>query len=254
MRNKVAIGIIFIIAYIGFLIATLPTTFVLKHVTLPSSVKKSVYLSGISGTVWHTTIAQVVMKGTPINNVTADLSFWSLITLTPSVSITFGDAMSSGPEGAFDLALSSEKATLSNATIMINANEIAQQLPLPLPMSARGNVEITLPSAVIDLTKNNQCISATGNGAWSQAGITALERSVPLGTLTADISCDKGVLALVMSPENDLGLTFTANIAANGKASGKGYLKPGTKFPVALNDALPFLGNIDNRGRYRLVF
>jgi len=254
MRNKVAIGIMIIIAYIGFLIATLPTAFVLKQVTLPNSFKKSVYLSGVSGTVWHTNITQVVINGAPIDNVDARLDFWSLLTLTPALSITFGDAINTGPEGKFELALSSDKATISDVNIHVSANEIAQQLPLPLPMLARGNVELTMSSVEIDLTKNNQCISAAGNGVWSKAGIIALDRNVPLGTLTADISCDKGVLALVMSPKNDLGLTFTANIGSNGKASGKGYLQPGAKFPAALNDALPFLGNPDNRGRYRLVF
>lgn len=253
MKNKVAMAVILIIAYIGFLIATLPTTFVLKQVTLPNSFKKSVYLSGVRGTVWHTSISQVVINGTPINKVDAHLNFWSLLTLTPTLSITFGDSINAGPEGELDLALSSNTAEISNVKVLISANEIAQQLPLPLPMTAQGDVELTLLSAEIDL-KKNQCITATGNGAWSKAGIVALERKVPLGTLTAEINCDKGVLALVMSPKNDLGLTFTAYIEPNGKASGKGYLKPGAKFPTALNDALPFLGNPDSRGRYRLAF
>ena len=254
MRNKIAMGIIFVIAYIVFLIATLPTTFVLKHVTLPKNVTNSVYLSGVSGSVWHTRINQVKINGAPIDKVEARVSFWSLLSLTPKLSITFGDSFKAGPEGKFDLALSSDKATLTNLNLLVSANDVAQQLPLPLPMLAQGDVELTVSSAEIDLTKNNQCITATGNGAWSKAGITALDKTVPLGQLNADISCAKGVLTLVMSPKNDLGLTFTAAVGQNGKASGNGYLKPGPKFPAALNDALPFLGTPDSRGRYRLVF
>lgn len=254
MKNKFAMVIIFIIAFIGFLIATLPTAFVLNQITLPKNVSKSVYLSGVSGSIWHTSISQVIINATPIDKVEARLHFWSLMTLTPKLSITFGDSFNAGPEGEFDLVLSSGRAKVSDVTVLISANEIAQQLPLPLPMTAQGDVELNITSAEIDLTNNNQCISAIGNGAWSTAGISALSRTVPLGKLTADISCDKGTLALVMSPKNDLGLTFTAYVKQGGKVSGNGYLQPGATFPAALNDALPFLGTPDGQGRYRLVF
>jgi general secretion pathway protein N len=254
MKNKLVMVVIFIITFIGFLIATLPTSFVLKQVTLPRSFTKSVYLSGVSGSIWHTNISQVVINGTPIDKVDARLHFWSLMTLTPKLSITFGDSFNAGPEGALDLVLSSDTAKISDVTVLISANEIAQQLPLPLPMTAQGEVELNISSAEIDLSRSNQCVSATGNGAWSTAGITALSRNVPLGKLSADISCDKGTLALVMSPKNDLGLTFTAYVKQGGKISGKGYLQPGATFPAALNDALPFLGTPDGQGRYRLVF
>lgn len=254
MKNKFAMVIIFLIAFIGFLIATLPTAFVLKQFPLPKHISNHVYLAGISGTIWHTTINEAVINNTPMNNVEVRLAPWSLLRLTPQLAITFGDAFKTGPEGYLTLELSADKATLSDVNILLGANEIAQQLPLPLPMIAQGDVALTLASADIDLTQNNQCIRATGNGAWSKAGITALDNTVPLGRLTADISCEQGTLVLVMSPDNDLGLTFTAKINQNGTASGNGYLRPGAKFPAALNDALPFLGNPDSQGRYRLMF
>ena len=254
MKNKLAMVIIFLITYIGFLIATLPTSFVLNQLDLGKNISKQVTLTGVNGTVWHTKIAQVIINGSPVEKVEARLNFWSLFTLTPELAVTFGDEFNPGPEGKFNLSLTSNTATLSNLTLQLTANEIAQQLPLPLPMTAQGNVELTLFSAEIDLTKNNQCMTATGNAAWTKAGINALERNVPLGKLTAEINCEQGVLAVVISPQNNLGLTFTALVQQSGKVSGNGYLKPGTKFPSALNDALPFLGNKDNQGRYRLVF
>jgi len=250
MKNKIAIGVIFLVTYLGFLIATLPTTVVLNQVSLP----KTIHISGVSGSVWHTTIDQAVIGETSIQQLNSDLSFWSLFTLAPKLAITFGDPLIAGPEGKLELALSSDKAEINDLQVLVKANEIAQQLTLPLPISAQGDVELTINNAQIDLTKNNQCIAAKGTANWSKAGIVALEQNIKLGQLNANIECEDGALSLILSPKNDLGLTFNAYVRQGGSISGNGYLKPGAKFPKALNDALPFLGRKDSKGRYRLSF
>ena len=88
-----------------------------------------------------------------------------------------------------------------------------------------------------------------------------MEQDIKLGKLKATISCEKGSLVVQLAPKNDLGISFSAYIGVKGSAqkrkfntSGKGYLKPGTKFPVQLKSVLPFLGNPDKEGRYRLAF
>ena len=234
MKNKVVMVVMFLIAYLGFLIATLPATVVLKHVSLPKSLNNSVKLAGVSGSVWHTRIEQVIYQGTRIEKVDTRLNAWSLLSLTPTLAITFGDAFSTGPEGQLDLALSSDTAAISNLSLLVNANDIAQQLPLPLPMTAKGSVALNIATGVFDLNKANQCITTQGKATWSKAGVIALEQDVKLGALNADIGCDKGELTLAISPNNDLGLTFTAYVHKGGKVSGKGYLKPGANFPAPL--------------------
>ena len=82
----------------------------------------------------------------------------------------------------------------------------------------------------------------------------ALEQNIQLGNFNAKISCEEGALALLLSPENDLGVTLNAYLDQSGRVSGNGFLKPGAKFPPALISALPFLGRKDNQGRYRLFF
>ncbi|MBL4766099.1 MAG: type II secretion system protein N [Colwellia sp.] len=250
MKNKLAIAVIFLITYIGFLIATLPTTLVLNQVSLP----KNMQVSGVTGSIWSTEIAQVNIDGTSVAKVNAKLSFWSLFTLAPKLSITFGDSFIAGPEGKLELVLSAEKVEINELTLLVKANEIAQQFTLPLPLSAQGDVELTLLNATIDLANNNQCITANGSISWAKAGVVALEKNIKLGNLSADITCEKGALAVIISPKNDLGLTFSTYVRNGGKISGNGYLKPGAKFPPALNDALPFLGKKDRQGRYRLSF
>jgi general secretion pathway protein N len=250
MKNKFAIVVVFLITYIGFLITTLPTTLVLNHFSLPNKIS----ISGITGSIWNTNIEQVNIEGTSIVKAEVKLSFFSLFTLSPKLAITFGDSLLPGPEGSLELVLSSEKAEINDLKLFVKANEVAQQLTLPLPMSAQGDVELRLAHGEIDLINNNQCIAAQGDIAWSKAGVIAFERNIKLGRFNADIGCENGVLAVILSPKNDLGLTFNAYVRQGGKISGNGFLKPGNKFPQALNDALPFLGNKDSQGRYSLSF
>ena len=250
MKKKFAIGSIFLLTYLVFLIATLPAAVVLSQITLP----KNINITGVTGSIWDTSIVQVSVDNITIEQVNSKLSVLSLFTLAPSVSATFGNEFTVGPEGQFELTISQDKAKINNAKLFVNANDIAQQLTLAIPMTAQGNVELVLDNVEIDLTKNKQCIAATGTASWVKAGVVAFEQDVKLGKLDANIGCEKGALTVLISPKNDLGLTFTANLTLNGKASGNGFLKPGANFPKALNNVLPFLGKQDNQGRYRLYF
>lgn len=250
MKKKFSIGFVFLITYIGFLIATLPTTQLLNQISLP----KTINVLGVTGSVWNTNIAQVIIGKTSIQKIKAKLSFWSLLTLKPKLSITFGDSFIAGPEGEFELVLSSDKVKIHDLKLLVKANEVAQQIMLPLPISAQGDVELVIVNAEVDLQDNNKCIAIEGTLIWSKAGVVALEKNIKLGGFNADIDCENGALALILSPKNDLGLTFNAYVRQGGNISGNGYLKPGKKFPHALNDTLPFLGKKDSQDRYRLSF
>jgi len=250
MKKKFAIGVVFLMTYLGFLVATLPATVLLNQISLP----KNISLSGVSGSVWQTSIEQAVVGEVVIKKIQLELSFWSLFTLVPTVPVTFGDPLLVGPEGKLDIRLSQEEIKIDNLSLLLKANEVAQKLSLPIPVTAQGDVGITLAHAAIDITDNNKCIAADGLVTWSKAGVIALEENIKLGNLNADITCEDGALALLLSPKNDLGLTLNTYVRQNGRVSGSGFLQPGAKFPKALNSALPFLGRKDNQGRYRLSF
>jgi len=249
MKKKLAIMAIFLLSYVVFVIATIPSTFVLQQVTLP----KNIQLYGVSGTLWHTYIEQLHVEKTQLVNVDAQLSFWSLLTLSPKVDVRFGDPLLAGAEGQFTAVIDSETLTITELTALISANEIAQQLPLPIPASAQGEVNLAIAQVSINL-HTQQCSVITGEASWHKAGVKALDQKVKLGQFTSKLACEDGVLALHLSPKNDLGLTFSAYVRKRGRVSGSGYLKPGNNFPASLNGILPFLGKQDSQGRYRLSF
>lgn len=250
MKKKFAIGVVFLMTYLGFLIATLPATVLINQISLP----KNISLSGVSGSVWQMSIEQVFVGNVEIKKIQSELSFWSLFTLAPKLPVTFGDPFLAGPEGKLDITLSQEEIIIDNLSLLLKANEIAQQLTLPLPVTAQGDVKVTLDHVGINIKDNNKCIAAEGLVTWSKAGVIALEENIKLGDFNAEISCEDGTLALLLSPKNDLGLTLNAYVRQSGRVSGNGFLKPGAKFPKVLNSALPFLGRKDNQGRYRLSF
>jgi len=260
MKKWFTLGAIFFTSYIVFILATLPLPWLVNKVTLPNTIM----LNGVSGTVWQGEIEQVVFthsaNSSQIQQVKTALSFWSLFSLTPKVELVFGDALLAGPEGKLTLAVSQKQLSLTDVELFIPANDIAQQANLPLPVTAKGEIELHLTQVDFSLTEK-KCQQANGEVNWARAGIIAMEQNIKVGKLKAKISCEEGDLVVKIAPKNDLGLSFSAYLAMKGSAqnkklrvSGQGYLTPGTKFPVQLKSALPFLGNPDNKGRYRLFF
>ena len=252
MKKWFSLGAVFLSCYIVFLVATLPLALVVNHSKLP----KNISVEAVSGTIWHGNVAQLVVDGNTIKDIEAQLSFWSLFTLMPTVELTFGNELLAGPEGKLTLAISQTELALSDVTLYLGANEIAQHLPMPLPISAKGQVELQL-SQVNIMLDTKQCTQAKGEATWSRAGVIALEQNIALGKFAADITCDDGKLVAMINPKNDLGLTFSAYIASAGNrvnVKGTGHIQPGAKFPTQLKSALPFLGKPDQQGRYRLFF
>lgn len=251
MKKWFAFTAIFLSSYMVFLLASTPLALVINNVKLP----KNIVLQGISGSIWHGEIGKVIINNSEIERVKTAVSFWSFFSLSPNVQVTFGDAMSSGPEGQLSLTLSSEQLTLTEVEIFMSANDIAKQLPLPIPLSAQGNVELFLSELVITTGPQLSCSKAEGELLWSRAGVVALEQNIKLGKFTTAISCNQGKLLAKVSPKNNLGLSFDGVLTlATQKVSGNGYLKPGAKFPSQLRSTLSFIGRPDNQGRYQLRF
>jgi len=246
MKMKFAIGAIFLSVYLVFVIATIPAKVVLSYVPLPTGIS----VHGVKGTIWQMDIDELVHPKVTISKIEANLSFWSLFTLNPSISVEFGDNFSDGPAGQLTVSNLFENVRVEDADIRISANFIAQQMPLPIPLNASGEVNVNIEKFVVG---KPICQLSQGDIKWPSAAVSALNETVKLGTLAAKLSCEQGALAIIVDEENDLGVSFTAYVRSKG-VSGNGYLKPARNFPEKLQAVLPFLGKVDQQGRYRLSF
>lgn len=247
MKKWFAYIAIFLFAYVFFVITVLPVNFVLDKFTLPSNVK----VSGVSGTIWQADVKQVSVDDIVIENARIDVNPLSLITLNPEVSIEFGDAVSNAPEGSLTLSGLFGAITAEDVAITVAADLIAQQLPMLVPVQAHDYVTLTMRNFIVG---QPICEQAQGQLSWKKASVTALDEKVKLGELKADIGCEQGALTVTIDPKNDLGLTFTAYLRDPHQVTGSGYLTPGQEFPQQMRQILPFLGNQDSQGRYRLNF
>ncbi|PKI13167.1 type II secretion system protein N [Colwellia sp. 12G3] len=251
MKKWFAVMAIFLSSYVFFLVATMPLAFLINNIELP----KNIQIDTVSGSIWQGEIAQLAVNNNQVQQIKTELSFWSLLILSPSVDVSFGDATSAGPEGRFTLTISSNKLQLHDVELFISANDIAKKLPLPIPVTAQGNIELSFRELVLNSSEKLVCQQAQGQVSWLRSGVVALENNIKLGKIDADLNCEKGDLIAQILPKNNLGLSFTARLSlADQKASGQGYLKPGKNFPAELQSALSFLGRPDNQGRYQLKF
>jgi len=247
MKKWYAYGAIFFSTYLVFLIATIPASWVVSFVNLP----KNSQVSELSGTVWQSYAKQVRIDGVEINNVNSELSFISLLMFDPTVMLSFGGALVSGPEGKLTASQLLEQIKLTDVDISLAANQIAQKLNLSIPIEAHDFIDLEIEEFIVG---KPICEQMKGSVKWKKASVTALSEKVNLGALSADLACEKGALTFTVSPKNDLGLTFTAYLSSMKKASGNGFLKPGANFPEKIKPILPFIGKVDNQGRYRLNF
>ncbi|ALO36077.1 general secretion pathway protein GspN [Colwellia sp. MT41] len=251
MKKWFAFTAIFLSSYVVFLVATMPLALIINTIELPKHIK----IGTVSGSIWQGEIAGVMVSNTQIQQVKTQLSFWSLLSLSPKLKVVFGDTMLAGAEGKFTLTVSSKTLIFKDVELFISANEIAKQLPLPIPVIAQGNVELKFAELNLNIEGNLTCQHAQGQVSWLRSGVVALDNNIKLGKLSADMHCEQGDLIAQISAKNNLGLSFTARLSlAQKKASGQGYLEPGAKFPAQLKSALVFLGRPDQQGRYPLRF
>ena len=252
MKKWFVYGAAFVGVYLSFMIANVPAHWVISKVKLP----KELVIENITGSIWHSSITQVsyLQKSQPpysISNINVSLNISSLLRLNPSFDITFGDALIKGPEGSLTISGFTDSITVDHLDNLLAANDITQQLSLPMPITAHNKIKINIPTFIVG---KPLCQSLEGQISWQKASVSALDEKVQLGALKATLSCENGALTLTVDPKNDLGLSFTAYVRDNSKVSGNGFLKPADKFPEQLKGLLPFLGSKDNQGRYRLGF
>jgi hypothetical protein len=88
MKRKIVIASLFLLAYLGFLLAQLPASLVVRHLPLPPNL---VRLEGVSGTLWSGQAARVQYASESLTQLRWDLDGWSLLRLAPEVSVRFGE-------------------------------------------------------------------------------------------------------------------------------------------------------------------
>ena len=247
MKKWFAGAAIFLVVYLIFAIASMPASFVLNFVKLPNNIA----LQGVSGSVWQARVKQIQHQYGVVNDINASLSFISLLSANPRIELAFGGALVDGPEGYATIDGLLDSPTLTNTQVIISAADIAPHLDLIVPVDARGYIEANISQYTVG---QPFCQALNGSLTWPNAEVYAVDQQIKFGNLSAKLACSQGAIEMKIDEGNNLGLSYSAYLQQGGRISGNGYIKPGANFPAPLNDALAFLGQPDNQGRYRLRF
>lgn len=246
MKSKLLFAVLFVLAYLLFVITSAPAQLLSLVTPMPANVS----YSGLQGSVWNAQIEHAQVDSVELENISTSLSPLSLLSLSPEVFVEIKGGLSDSPTGQGLVQLSEQQISLQELDLQVPANSIVPFLNVPVPVNAFGGVDVNVSTLVMS---GNRCISAEGKVTWQRAAVAAFDQTVELGNFTANISCQQENLMLTLEPQNNLGLTFTAQLNKQGRLIGNGYLKPSARFPKPLNNLLPFLGRKDGQGRYRLT-
>jgi len=233
--------------YFIFVIVYAPASWFVAQGPLTNKVQ----LGNVSGTLWHSQIDSIVVEGVQLNDVDAQLSALSLLTLNPTVDLTFGNPLLVGPSGKLSASGFLGQFKVEDANVTLPADLIAQIAQLPVPAIAHRTVELNIDTFELGAPV---CAQAQGTIVWKQAAVTTFDKRVELGDLSAQLSCQKGELQLVVNKANKLGLTLTAAVGARFKTKVNGFVKPTAQTPEEVVQALGFFGKPDREGKYPIRF
>ena len=245
MKKTFAYSAIFFAFYSVFVIALMPASWLMTQIKLPANVS----VAAVEGTIWRASVKQVMIDDVVISKVQSALSLMSVLMLDPKLEVTFGDPLINGPEGQLTISGLRSDITINDAQLSLAANTVVARLNLPIDIIAHEQLTLNVDRFVMG---SPICGELQGELEWRDAAVSAFDEKVKLGKLSAALSCDKGELIAEIAPNNDLGLSYNAQLKQGGRFAGRGYLTPGEKFPKQLREALSFLGKPDRKGRYRL--
>ena len=247
--------ILIVVFFFGFIFfALLKTPAVVALNIANPYLPKDLQLGKVTGSIWQGRIMQLRFQDEQINNLNWDISGWALFTGQLKGNIKFGDprqASELSGRGDFSYGLFDQSIALTDTTLRLSVERVMQRLQLPLPINAKGRV-------IVELGKYNSgapyCETLTGEIASSNIDVQGLSGWFSIGPLSGKLSCKSGDVAVLVDPENRLGLAADATLKANMDFKVAGFIKPEASLPKEVHDAVKFLGRADGDGRYPLNF
>lgn len=246
MKQRILIALLFLVAYLGFLIARLPADLVVRYAPLPPMVS----LEGVSGTLWQGQAARLQVASESFSNLSWDLEVGSLLTLSPRVALRFGQR--GGLNGEALVGWQQSRITARDLVLNMPAPWLLSRLPLrlPFPLEVAGQLQLK-----VDEFAQGQpwCESLYGTLDWVGARADTPAGKLDLADPSAKLLCQQGKLVAELRQSSEqVSLTGKVELMAGRQFLFQGFLKPGAELPEQMRQGLPFLGQPDSQGRYPL--
>lgn len=252
MKKIITLSAVFLISFIVFCIIKLPAAIALD--LAKPHFPKQLEVGQAVGTVWQGQLMQVRFDGEQLNNVRWDIAGWALFTGNLNTNIKFGNARERTDISGYatvSYGLFNHTLKVTDGLVRSTVERAMQRVQLPLPVTAKGRVILELDEYTSGAP---YCESLIGEIASPNIDVQGLNGWFNIGPLAGKLSCKSGDVAILIDPDNTLGLEADATLKANFDFSVAGYVKPDTSLPKDVHDAVKFLGRPDSQGRYPLNF
>ncbi|NOZ51565.1 MAG: type II secretion system protein N [Gammaproteobacteria bacterium] len=192
VKSGLKLSLIGIVAFVVFLVATLPANVAYSYWKKILGVNVPIVLGDVEGSIWSGKAGKALVKGQRLEAITWDVNVYTLLLgiLELNVELKVQDGYAKGIVGHSFFGGS----YFSNVEAWLPVSEVANLLSVSALRPA-GDLDVQLSSVKID---NNTIVSAKGDLAWHSAEMTLLTK-LSLGDLqvTLEPSEDgiKGVLA-----------------------------------------------------------
>lgn len=235
-----------LLAYFIFLVKYMPASWLIHSdmVQLP----KEVEVVGVSDTIWQGKIERVLVKGVSINQVSWDLSFWSLLLAQVDIDVKGGQLRQQDDvylKGNLSASLLNKQAfSVSNFTILVPAQAVMRQFQLPIPVTAKGRFKADIARLEFD----KKCEQLSGSGGWNNGEVGGRNGPIKFGSFDALLSCDKGDIQVAVQDNNKLQLDALVTLSQNGEYSVLGRFNIPEDMPDEVQQAASFFGPTDSQG------
>jgi general secretion pathway protein N len=248
MKKSLSIVLLFLGAFSLFTLYYLPASiaYQLVHKQLPRNIK----VGTISGSLWKGQLSGIRINNLQLNSVSWEVTPSALLMANLQGKVKFGNARDTSELSGyshFSINIFNQALSVENMRLRFNAEHVLSQVNLPLPVSARGRV-------ILDIEQYTQgepyCQQLKGKLSSQMISIQGLSGWFDIGQLAGSLSCKSGNVAVLVDPQNKLGLRADATLAANFKFKVAGQIKPDPSLSKEVHDAVKFLGRPDANGYY----
>lgn len=248
MKQKVYLVLLFIFSFLAFSLSRLPASIAVQ--AAQGYLPKNVAFGNLTGSIWQGQVSEVRVNKVQIFNVRWQLEPIALLTGNLAGDLTWGNPRASeemSGKSHFSLSLLDQHASLKDAVLRFEVEQLIGQLNLPLPVNATGRVIFN-----IDEYQSGKpyCQQIKGDVFSPNIRVEGLTGWFSIGELGADLNCKSGDLAAVVQPDNLLGLQADVNLGKNLQFKVAGNVKPDASLPKEVHDAVKYLGRPDAQGRY----
>lgn len=237
MSAKVKKAALLLVCYLLLLGWNAPAQ--LLRIFLPAEVS----VGSFSGSLWQGSVRQLNLHSFTLPEVNWQLT-WSA--WRPALRLELRDPQGIQGRGILRGWWSLQ---LHEWQLSAPADFVQQQLPLPVPVTVQGKLQLRLLQGEFS---PRGCASLSGGVvSWQNAQLATPLGELALATVQGQLSCDsQGALALVLKQNSSqLSLTGRGTIALDGRYQFSGQLRSGPELPTMMKSLMGQLGNANDQGQ-----